>query len=197
MVARKRLDRPQHVGPETWQALDALGAVPAYIVGRRLDILAWNDLSRLLIADFPALPDEERNMARLVFLDEGSRDLYPDWEIKARDTVANLRYDAGRHPDDPRLERLVGQLSLASSDFRRMWADQNVRARSRGRKRFRHPQVGELELDYIAMRAPDDPDMTMMIYSAPAGSGSAADLGLLAALSASTPRSVEPRGVAS
>ncbi|MCP2168913.1 hypothetical protein LX83_005793 [Goodfellowiella coeruleoviolacea] len=169
------------------QALAALTTVPAYIVGRRLDVLAWNELARLLIVDFPTLPAAERNMARLVFLDEASRDLYPDWETKARDTVANLRYDAGRHPDDPQLAGLVGELSLASSDFRRLWAEHNVHAKNRGRKRFHHPRIGELALDYVAMRAPDDPDMTMMIYSAPAGSDTAADLLLLAALANPVP----------
>ncbi|MEV4249464.1 helix-turn-helix transcriptional regulator [Streptosporangium canum] len=182
--ARKRPGRPQRVGPEMRQALDALTTVPAYIIGRRLDILAWNDLARLLIADFPTLPVAERNMARLVFLDETSKDLYPDWETKARDTVSNLRLDSGRHPDDPRLATLVGELSLHSADFRRLWADHNVRGRTHGRKRFVHPRLGELALDYVAMRAPDDLDMTMMIYSAPPGSDAAASLHLLSSLTA-------------
>lgn len=182
--ARRRPGRPQQVRPEMRQALEALSAVPAYIIGRRLDVLAWNELARLLIADFPALPSTERNMARLVFLDEAAHDLYPDWETKARDTVANLRFDAGRHPDDPQLATLVGELSLHSPDFRRLWADHNVRGKTRGRKRFAHPRLGELALDYVAMRAPDDPDMTMMIYSAPIGSDAAAALHLLASLAA-------------
>lgn len=179
---RKGPSRPQQVGPEMRQALQALATIPAYIIGRRLDILAWNDLARSLIADFPGLPAAERNMARLVFLDDASKDLYPDWESKARDTVSNLRLDAGRHPDDPQLATLVGELSLASPDFRRLWADHNVRGKTRGRKRFNHPQLGELALDYVAMRAPDDPDMTMMIYSAPLGSDAATVLQLLASL---------------
>ncbi|TJZ54095.1 transcriptional regulator [Streptomyces piniterrae] len=179
---RKPTGRPQRVGREMRQALEALSSVPAYIIGRRLDVLAWNELARALIADFPALPAAERNMARLVFLDHASKDLYPDWETKARDTVSNLRLDAGRHADDPQLATLVGELSLGSADFRRLWADHNVRGRTRGRKRFAHPQLGELALDYVAMRAPDDPDMTMMIYSAPSGSEAAATLQLLAGL---------------
>jgi hypothetical protein len=120
------------------------------------------------------------------FLDDAATDLYPDWETKARDTVSNLRLDAGRHPDDPRLAALVGELSLASADFRRLWADHNVQGKTRGRKRFNHPQLGELALDYVAMRAPDDPDMTMMIYSAPPGSEAAITLRLPAGLSTPT-----------
>ncbi|WP_242884477.1 helix-turn-helix domain-containing protein [Actinomadura litoris] len=178
---------PQRVGPEMRQALEALTTVPAYIIGRRLDVLAWNEPARLLVADFPALPAADRNMARLVFLDASSRDLYPDWESKARDTVANLRFDAGRHPDDPRLAALTGELSRHSADFRRLWADHNVHGKTRGRKRFAHPRLGELALDYVAMRAPDDPDLTMMIYSAPTGSDTATALRLLAALPAPSP----------
>jgi transcriptional regulator with XRE-family HTH domain len=185
-TVRKRRDRPQHVGAEMYQALQALAGVPAYVVGRRLDVLAWNEPARLLIADFPTLPTTERNMARLVFLDDAAKDLYPDWVSKARDTVSNLRFDAGRHPDDPQLANLVGELSLGSDDFRRLWADHNVRGRTRGRKQFAHPLIGELTLDYVAMRAPDDPDMTMMIYSAPAGSEADASLRLLVSLSEHT-----------
>ncbi|WP_328306401.1 helix-turn-helix transcriptional regulator [Streptomyces sp. NBC_00442] len=192
-TARKRPSRPQQVGAEMRQALNALTGVPAYIVGRRLDILAWNDMARALIADFPAMPAAERNMARLVFLDEAAKDLYPDWDDKARDTVANLRLDAGRHPDDPQLASLIGELSLGSDDFRRLWADHNVRGKTRGKKHFAHPQLGDLTLDYVAMRAPDDPDMTMMIYSAPPGSDATASLQLLASLSPSQPAADETR----
>ncbi|MFI6892623.1 helix-turn-helix domain-containing protein [Streptomyces sp. NPDC050256] len=189
---RRRPGRPQQVGPEMRQALQALATIPAYIIGRRLDILAWNDLARTLIADFPTLTPTERNMARLVFLDDASKDLYPDWESKARDTVSNLRLDAGRHPDDPQLAALVGELSLISDDFRRLWADHNVRGKTRGRKQFNHPQLGGLALDYVAMRAPDDPDMTMMIYSAPPESEAATTLHLLAGLT--TPHVPDPAG---
>ncbi|WP_331772209.1 helix-turn-helix transcriptional regulator (plasmid) [Embleya sp. NBC_00888] len=183
-TTRKRPSRAQRVGSEMRQALDALTGVPAYIIGRRLDILAWNAMACALIADFAAMPAVERNMARMVFLDEASKDLYPDWEDKARTTVANLRLDAGRHLDDPRLASLVGELSLGSADFRRLWADHNVRGKTRGKKRFAHPRLGDLSLDYVAMRAPDDPDMTMMIYSAPIGSDAAIALQLLSTLSA-------------
>ncbi|MGI8329997.1 helix-turn-helix transcriptional regulator [Actinomadura scrupuli] len=173
--------RAQRVGPELRQALAAITAVPAYVVGRRLDVLAWNDLARTLVADFPALPPAGRNMPRLVFLDPASREIYPDWEHKARETVAHLRLDAGRHPGDPLLAALVDELS-AIADFRRLWADHNVRGRTRGRKHFRHPRTGELALDYVSLRAPDDPDLALIIYSAAPGTAAEGALRSLARL---------------
>lgn len=171
---------PQWVGSELRQALAAITAVPAYVVGRRLDVLAWNDLARVLVADFPALEQPGRNMTRLVFLDPTARYVFPQWEHKARETVAYLRRDFGRHPDDEVLAELVEELSAGSEDFRRLWADHVVGARTRGRKCFGHPMTGDFELDYISLRAPDDPDLALVVYSAAPGSAGAAALRVLA-----------------
>ncbi|PHQ53355.1 hypothetical protein BLA24_01770 [Streptomyces cinnamoneus] len=94
---------PQPVRAGIQVLLGALDEVPAYVLGRRLDILASNRLARVLFGDFDALPAERRNVAWLHFLDPGARERYPDWEQTARDTVAALRMDLGRYPCDDRL----------------------------------------------------------------------------------------------
>ncbi|MFD0070195.1 transcriptional regulator, partial [Streptomyces sp. NPDC127574] len=86
----------------------------------------------------------ERNWARMVFLRPEYRDLYVEWEQKAIDIVCHLRMDAGCHPDDPRLSALVGELSVKSEDFRRLWATHDVKEKSHGVKLLRHPLVGDL-----------------------------------------------------
>lgn len=68
--------------------------------------------------------------------------MFVDWEEVAKDNVGTLRTDAGRHPDDPLLMELVGELSVKSPEFRRFWADHNVRERTHGTKRYYHPLVG-------------------------------------------------------
>lgn len=108
---RGRPARPQPVRPEFQQLLDAMENVPAYVIGRRLDVIAWNRLGSALAGDFAALPPDHRNMAWQVFLDPAARELYLDWEGKAADVVGILRLDAGRDPDDPRLTSLIGELS--------------------------------------------------------------------------------------
>ncbi|MFE2497842.1 helix-turn-helix transcriptional regulator [Streptomyces scopuliridis] len=176
---RKRPLAPQRVRPALYRALDSL-SVPAIIQGRRMDVLAANRLGYALFADFQARPHRDRNFARFVFLDEAAPSLYADWEKAAGDTVATLRLYAGRHPDDPQLTELIGELSLHSDTFRRMWADHDVRAHATGTKRLQHPLVGDLTLDYVVLATEDDPDQTLIILTPEPASPSADALDILA-----------------
>ncbi len=169
-----------HVRPQTRQLLDGLREMPAIVLGRRLDVLAWNPLAAALLGDFGALPDAERNLVRLAFLCPGFRALYADWPTAARECVAYLRMDAARYADDPLLAALVGELSVKDPDFRRWWADQRVRTRAFGRKAFRHPLAGPLELEFQTLTVGDDADQTMIVYTAEPESRSAEALRFLA-----------------
>jgi transcriptional regulator with XRE-family HTH domain len=171
---------PQRVRPGLHRVLETLTETPALVVGRRTDVLAANRLARALHTDFDALPHRVRNMARFLFLDEAARELYVDWEASARGTVAALHLYAGRHPHDPRLAELIGELSLRDKDFRRWWADHDVLRRTHGTKRFHHPVVGDLTLDYEALNPTGDPDQTLGLYTAEPGSPSEHALRLLA-----------------
>lgn len=176
---RRRPLSPQRVRPVMYRALDSLSA-PALIQGRRMDVLAANRLGSALFADFQARPHHERNFARFVFLDEAAHSLYADWEKAAGDCVATLHLYAGRHPDDPQLTELIGELSLHSDTFRRMWADHDVLAHATGTKRLHHPVVGDLTLDYVVLAVEGDPDQTLVILTPEPASPSAEALAILA-----------------
>ncbi|MFJ4963785.1 helix-turn-helix domain-containing protein [Streptomyces sp. NPDC088729] len=178
---RRAAERPQRVRPGLRRILDALPGTPAMILGHRLDVLAANSLAQALYTDFDALPHRDRNLARFIFLDPTARDLLADWERAARGTVAALRLYAGRHPHDPRLSELVGQLSVHDEDFRQWWADHDVHEYTHGTKLYRHPLVGELALEYESLTLPDDPDQALYLYTAEPGSPSDSALRLLAA----------------
>ncbi|WP_046731869.1 helix-turn-helix domain-containing protein [Streptomyces humi] len=177
---KKPSGRPQQVRAPLAQLLDAMEGVPAYIVGRRSEILAWNRLAAAVFGDWAELPAAERNWARLTFLRPDYRDLFVDWEQKAIDIVCQLRMDAGCYPDDTRLSALVGELSVKSEEFRRLWATHDVKEKSHGLKRMHHSLVGELSLNYESFRMPDDMDQALVTYHAEPGSASAEALRLLA-----------------
>ncbi|MDN3297665.1 helix-turn-helix transcriptional regulator [Streptomyces ficellus] len=177
---RASVTRPQTVRPALRLLLDAMDGVPAYLLGRRLDIIGWNRMARALLGDFAALEPQERNMAWQVFLAPNARDLYVDWEAKATEVVSVLRMYAGCSADDPQLSALVGELSVKSPEFRALWAAHTVQDKGHGVKRLRHPLVGELTLAYETLKVPDDHDLHLVAYTAEPGSRSADALGLLA-----------------
>jgi transcriptional regulator with XRE-family HTH domain len=180
---RRREPPPERVRPEVRRLMGALDSTstPAMVIGRRADVLAWNETAAALVADWGTLPPEQRNAARHVFLDEGSRELYPDWEEGAQATVAYLRLAAGRHPDDPALAELIGDLSMKSEEFRRWWPRHDVQEKTHGTKRFMHPIVGPLTLAYESLALAGDGDQTLVVYTAEPGSGSETALRLLGA----------------
>jgi transcriptional regulator with XRE-family HTH domain len=168
----------KEVRPSVQLLMDGLDQ-PAFVLGRRMDILATNRMARALLTDFDARPPRDRNHARWIFLDPATRELYVDWPVIARDNVAILRHDVAQHPDDPQLRELIGELSMASPEFRTWWAEHDVATRNSGTKRYRHPAVGEMTIHFEAMQLADD-DQLLFIYSVEPGTPSHDAMRLLA-----------------
>ncbi|GAA1306672.1 helix-turn-helix transcriptional regulator [Saccharothrix xinjiangensis] len=175
---------PQRVRPGLRRLLDMVGDVPAFVMGRRSDVLAWNALAGALYGFDEARP-EDLNSSRHTFLSPEARTFYRDWPTVAADMVAFLRLDAGRYPDDARLAALVGELAVKDETFRKLWAQHKVMEKTHGTKLIHHPVVGDLDLDYEALKPSGDPDLTLAVYTARVGSPSEERLKLLASWSAS------------
>ncbi|MFI0514293.1 helix-turn-helix domain-containing protein [Streptomyces sp. WSLK1-5] len=187
---KKPAARSEQVRGSIRQLLDSVD-VPAYVSGRRSDILAWNRMAAAVFGDWSELPARERNWARLVFLRPEYRELFVPWEQKATDMVSYLRMDAGCHPDDPLLSALVGELSVKSEEFRRLWATHDVKEKNYGVKQLRHPLVGELTLNFESFPLSDGTEQALITYHAEPGSPSADALRLLASWGADATRAGE------
>lgn len=166
---RRAAPRPQRVRRALVQMLDVLEGVPAYVWGRRTDVLAWNDAAAAVFGSRIERPAGQRNWARIVFLDPEAQDFFLDWGRKASEVVGQLRMDAGMHGDDPLLASLIGELSSRSPEFRRLWAAHDVKRQSHGGLRIRHPLVGELPLRYETLALPDDQEQALTVYHAEPG----------------------------
>ena len=155
-------DDGTRVRPGLRLVVDGLEPAPAVLLSRRLDLLAWNPTAEALLGPFPA----ERNYARLVFGDPATRALHRDWEEAARETVALLRFAAGRYPDDQALRQLTAELRAGNSEAADWWETHDVAQKRHGVKRYLHPLVGPLSLHYEALLLPDDGDQLLTIYAA-------------------------------
>jgi transcriptional regulator with XRE-family HTH domain len=189
--SRRAPDSAQTVRPALQQLLDAVGNVPALILGRRTDVLAGNRLAFVLLADFPAMPAAERNLTRWIHLEPRARELFRDWKTVASEAVGTLRADIARHPNDTQANQLVGELAVQSEYFRHWWAGHRVAAESAGTVRLHHPVVGDLELNVENLALPDDPDQVLRVFSAQPGSTSADCLTLLGSYGAAPSPAVE------
>ncbi|MEV5978419.1 helix-turn-helix transcriptional regulator [Streptomyces sp. NPDC052114] len=178
--ARPARRTPQKAQPRLRRLLADLGTTPGIVLGRRMDILAWNPLAAALVADFSSIPEKNRNYIRMLFTDPRMRELYADWDNVAHTCVAQLRMEAARDPDNPRLAALVGELSVQDADFRRWWAAHHVAVRGVGTKVMRHPVVGELTLDWDTLAPTVDADQQLVVWTAEPGSPSHDALRILA-----------------
>ncbi|GAB2679834.1 helix-turn-helix domain-containing protein [Kribbella swartbergensis] len=169
---RPRRRAVQKVRPAMRRLLDQLTESPALVLGRRMDVLAWNAAAAALFTDFAQYPTRHRNYVYLLFADAAMRDLHEQWDDAARTAVAALRMEAAADPGAPELAGLVGELSVQFPEFRTWWAEHHVSAASYGVKNYRHPVVGPLTLDCDLWESPDGGGQRLMLLTAEEGSRS-------------------------
>jgi transcriptional regulator with XRE-family HTH domain len=190
--ARAAARRPRREAvPAGLQALLQALTLPAFVESRSFDVLAANPVVTALQ---PAIRAGE-NRLRSVFLDPAERDLYPDWHKVVVDLVASFRVSIGTDTDDPGVVQLVGELSLGSEEFRRLWARHDVRPIGGGAFRLRHPEHGDLELRREKLPLGDTNGQILAVYYAEPGSAAAGVLARLAAGQGGEPVEPYPAGV--
>jgi transcriptional regulator with XRE-family HTH domain len=189
-AARRTSPPPERVSVSIRQLIDGWPNNPAYVQNKFSDLLAVNALAAALSPNYaPGV-----NLLRAAFLDASERALRRDWEEATEEGVASLRAHVGPDVDDPRLVELVGELSVRSDRFRRLWARHDVQPK-RGRvSRLSHPQVGDLELQSNKLGIGGTDGLILVVFHAEPGSRSAELLGILGSLTATgrTARRDEP-----
>lgn len=166
-LATGRQLRPFQVekAPASLQRIVKAINLPAYVIGQRWDIVAWNDLAADVYGDFGRLPKSRRNLLRFAFTDPEVRERLADWEYEARHMVARFRetYDLWSH--DPAFTGLVDELMNGSPEFSRWWQDHAVSLRTHGHKAIRHPKRGSLLLEYATFQSNENPDLCLILSS--------------------------------
>ncbi|MEV0264920.1 helix-turn-helix domain-containing protein [Streptomyces sp. NPDC050617] len=160
----------RQVRPEVRRVLDMVFPYPACVLSRSSDLLAANVPGLRLLPGIEDWPEEQRNTARYTFLHPAAPLLYADWDGVARGVVAHLRAADAVHPEAPELRELIEELARHSDAFVDLWQHYDVRTRTNGRKVYRHPDAGRLELTYEAFDVARSEGQRLVVYQAPPGS---------------------------
>jgi MmyB-like transcription regulator ligand binding domain len=154
------------VTPRPQRVLDALDPNPAMIRTATWDVVAWNRAATAVLMDYGALPPEQRNMLRFIFLDRRASAAHYDWESMARLVLGAFRMDAAGAGAAAEVEPLVDELSRLSPEFASMWRDNDLGG-SHGEhvKRIRHPVLGALAFEYSAFSGDGRTDLSLVVYN--------------------------------
>jgi transcriptional regulator with XRE-family HTH domain len=153
------------IDPRFRRVLDGFPYGPAYLKTAAWDIVAWNRAARLILCDYEALPPEDRNVLKHLFLDATTRTLLKRWEDEASLAVATFRHELARWGATGPAKSLVEELRARSADFARMWEAQDVGLLGEGVKQLAHPAVGDLTMWYSSFAIDDQPGLGLVLYT--------------------------------
>jgi transcriptional regulator with XRE-family HTH domain len=151
--------RRETVSPRFQRMLDQTDIMPAFVIGRRWDVLGWNRAARAFLLDFEQVPPDERNMVWLIFTHPALRSLVVEWSTRAQDTLARFRTDYGRHAGDSHFVQLVDRLNAVSPEFAQWWPRHDVLPLSEGCLQYNHPLVGRMIVDHMTFSVVDNPEL--------------------------------------
>ncbi|MGF6508410.1 transcriptional regulator with XRE-family HTH domain [Paraburkholderia sp. 32] len=151
--------------PPAIERLVARLDVPAYVTGRRWDILTWNTAAADLLG-FDRFAEADRNILVFMFIEPESRRLFgATWSDEARRMIALFRATHDLHADDPAFIELVERVRSRSREFARWWDAHDIRSSVAGQKVLAHPQRGTQRYEYTTFQANDDPALKLAIYT--------------------------------
>ena len=138
---------PTEAPAELRDVVLGLAPNPAYLLGPRSDVLAWNAPAKRVIGTPATAPDGAANLLWWLYTDPGPHE--PTWEGTARNALSRFRAEHGRRYEDPAFTALIDALLEASPVFRAAWPRHEVLDAQLGTKVIDHPELGRLELHHL------------------------------------------------
>jgi len=153
---------PTEAPAELAEIVTGLEPNPAYLLGPRADVLAWNAGATRMLGEPSVAPDGRRNSLWWLFTDPGPHP--PSWEDTGRRTLARFRAEHARRYDDPAFGELIEALLGASPRFRELWPRHEVLDSQLGTKRIEHPELGTLAVHHLQSIPTSHPDLRLVQF---------------------------------
>jgi transcriptional regulator with XRE-family HTH domain len=151
--------------PDSLQRMIDAMKHPAYVTGRRWDLLGWNKAANDIFA-FDQLASEDRNILISMLTRPSARKLFgAAWADEAKRVVAQFRTTHDLWADDPAFRDLLLKLRKGCPEFSVWWKTHDIRGTSAGIKRLHHPKEGTLSFEHASFQSNDDPSLRVVIYT--------------------------------
>jgi transcriptional regulator with XRE-family HTH domain len=164
---------PDDVPSALRRLIDGFEPAPAYVLGPRWEFAAWNTAQARLYPAISTLQPPERNLLWVLFTDPDIKSLIVDWDIHAKQALAEFRAATTARLDDHELRSLVERLRSVSEDFERWWLEHDVARFETRLRRFDHPLAGILTFEYQLLTPAEWPMLTVAVQLPVPGDDSA------------------------
>ena len=153
------------LAPGVAELVARLDPHPTYVTGRRWDVLCSNRAARALWTDWPALPERDRNLLLWMFAAPQAREVFVEWEEEAAAQLGRFRTAATSHLTDPGFAELIDRLLATGPEARAFWKRHDIVPLGGGRKRLRHPELGEMTLHHMVLQVAENPDHKLVTFA--------------------------------
>lgn len=166
------------VSPAVQRMLDGL-SVPAYVMTKRWDVVAWNRIAAQTLRDYGAMPPEERNLLKILLTGPTYQADQEEYSRMAHRVVSKLRIDYGHAAGDPRFDELIRELEERCPIFRSIWNGPEITGHSQGCQVLHHPVWGDIVLEHTSYVVEGAANLQVIIH-VPVGAESVAKIDAIA-----------------
>ena len=156
----------EKIEPSVQLALDGFTAGPAWVLNRRVDVIAFNRLADAVYRITAGKGPFAKNMVWRLFMDPERRRLYGDWNQFATFGVGFLRGNYASRIGNADFESLIRNLRQSSAEFERLWSDSRRTGTSSlapAEISLRVPGFGILNFISVRLTIPNSPDQLMVL----------------------------------
>jgi transcriptional regulator with XRE-family HTH domain len=173
----------EHLSPGLLRIFDRLDDTPAEIVTELGETLRQTPPAVALAGDASRFTGPARSRGYRWFTDPSSRDLYlpEDHALLSRMYASGLRGILAIRGPGSRAAQLTDLLLARSEEFRSLWEAHEIGVHPEELKRYRHPEVGRMDLNCQMLVDPHQ-GHRLMVYTAVPGTESYDKLQMLAVI---------------
>ncbi|MED0873175.1 helix-turn-helix transcriptional regulator [Bacillus mobilis] len=153
------------LSPSLIRILDELKYCPTIITDRHCHIVGWNPAAAYVFLDFEQIPNDQRNLIRLVFIRKELKALAVNWEHFVKGFLAIFRTYYGRYLDDEWYSQFIKEMSHSHSEFQNLWQESQVSKAPDMVIEFRHAKAGKMLFNLTSLQVQGDMDLRCSIYT--------------------------------